>query len=533
MSSRTHAREREATGRTPWVAGLVVLLLLLVCAGGFWWLNRDDEKAASGCDDPVGATVGVTPDLAPALIDAADALADEDPCTQVEVNALTSPDAVKAFISGTDTTPDVWIPDSVLWVQQLRDSGIRSTVVAESVASSPVVLAGGPSADEPASWIEVLGTGRVEVQDPTQDSASGAILAAPRAEAAKTKINKNQLAARMVPLAQQYGARTVRMVDDVLTGITTTSKELVPVTEQRFLAARKENNALSLVVPATGTVPLTYPAVNVSEPSAEATEATTAFLEFLAGEEGTKILGNHDFRGADGAPLDAGVGAGEVDLLSPPDIKDVQTDLRRWTVLAVPTSILAVFDTSGSMDFETGDGTRMELATNAARTALTQFPSNARVGLWSFSIDQDGPGTDYKQLAPLRPLGKGNHTAVLNAQLDKMVNLPEGGTGLYDTTLAAYRAATKQYDAAYFNAVVILSDGANEDPDSIELAQLLKQLREQADASRPVRIIAIGISKDADMKALTQIATATGGGAYAARDPRDILQVISQALLAR
>lgn len=532
MSGRTHVREREAAGRTPWVAGLLVLLLLVI-AGLFWWLNRDDESADAGCSDPVTATVGSSPDLAPALSDAADALAEDDPCLRVEVNALTSGDAVKAYLSGTDTTPDVWIPDSPLWAQQLRDAGIGSRVVAESVASSPVVLAGGPSSDSPASWIDVLDTGRVEVQDPTQDSASGAILAAPRAEARTTGIKPNELGARMVPLAQRYGARTVRPASEVLTAISTTSKELVPITEQGFLAARKDNNALSYVVPETGAMALTYPAISVGEVSEESTEASSAFFEFLAGDRGREILDRHHFRDATGTPLADGVGVGKVGLLALPDSKDVQSDLRRWAVLAVPSSILAVFDTSGSMDFETGDGTRMELAADAARTALTQFPSTARVGLWSFSIDQRGPGVDHRELAPLKPLGKGDHLGVLNARLDELVDLPQGGTGLYDTALASYKAATKAYDPAYFNAVVILSDGANDDPDSIELPQLLKQLREQADASKPVRIIAIGISEDADMKALTQIATATGGGAYAARDPRDILQVISQALLAR
>src|SRR3546814_5927847 len=102
-----------------------------------------------------------------------------------------------------------------------------------------------------------------------------------------------------------------------------------------------------------------------------------------------------------------------------------------------------------------------------------------------------------------------------------------------DTTLAAFRSAQKDYDPDYFNAVVLLSDGANDDPGSMRQADLLKALRDEADPERPVRIIAIGISEDADMKSLEKIAEATNGGAYEARDPRDILEVISKALLAR
>src|SRR3546814_13246184 len=65
-----------------------------------------------------------------------------------------------------------------------------------------------------------------------------------------------------------------------------------------------------------------------------------------------------------------------------------------------------------------------------------------------------------------------------------------GGTGLYDTTLAAFRSAQKDYDPDYFNAVVLLSDGANDDPGSMRQADLLKALRDEADPERPVRIIA-------------------------------------------
>src|SRR3546814_12873925 len=59
-----------------------------------------------------------------------------------------------------------------------------------------------------------------------------------------------------------------------------------------------------------------------------------------------------------------------------------------------------------------------------------------------------------------------------------------GGTGLYDTTLAAFRSAQKDYDPDYFNAVVLLSDGANDDPGSMRQADLLKALRDEADPER-------------------------------------------------
>ena len=210
---------------------------------------------------------------------------------------------------------------------------------------------------------------------------------------------------------------------------------------------------------------------------------------------------------------------------------------RLWQVLTVPSSILAVLDASGSMDFETGAGTRMQVAVSAARTALGVFPDRARVGAWLFSIDQGGPGQDYRELEPLRPLGAtvggGTQRQALDAAISRAVDETEGGTGLYDTTLAAYREAVKRFDDGYFNSVVIISDGANDDPGSLKLNGLLEALEKERDPGRPVRIIAIGVSEDADMAALEKIAAATQGAAYAAADPRDILQVMSKALLGR
>ncbi|KQZ67354.1 substrate-binding domain-containing protein [Nocardioides sp. Root151] len=530
MGSGTHAREREKASRFPLWIGLLVLVLIIGVVAAVLWRARSED---SSCGSTSRTTVAAAPDIAPALTRAAEAMADEVDCVEVQVVAMVPAEALNALVARDPSAPDLWVPDSPVWIKQLSDAGVRSTVLSEAIASSPVALAGGPSAAAPGSWFDALSTGRVVVQDPTKDGPSAAALAAPRAESSATGASADELTARMVPLAQQYGARTAKPADEVLAAISTTSKQLVPVTEQHYLAAKRQNGALSFVVPDSGTLLLQYPVVSMAQVDDDSTDASGEFVSYLEGRAGQDLLSEADFRKADGTALAAGVGFGDVTALPQPNIADVQSDLRRWTVLTVPTSMLAVVDASGSMDFETGDGTRMELAVDAARRALSEFPGNARVGLWSFSIDQGGPGVDYKQLAPLRALGEGDQGARLVGAIEGLVDRTTGGTGLYDTTLAAYREAIKKYDERYFNSVVILSDGANDDPGSIGLSSLVKTLRAEADMARPVRIIAIGISEDADMTELTRIAEATGGSAYPARDPRDILAVISQALLAR
>ncbi len=208
-----------------------------------------------------------------------------------------------------------------------------------------------------------------------------------------------------------------------------------------------------------------------------------------------------------------------------------------WKTLAVPSAILAVVDASGSMDFDAGTGTRMDLLADAAGIGLSSLPDHARVGLWVFSIDKGGPGQDWRVLEPIRRLddlrfGRTQRYA-LREWADEMPGLTDGGTGLYDTALAAYREAVRSYRPHYSNAVVLMTDGRNEDPASIGLDQLLTRLRELRDPDRPVRIVGIAISDDADLPALERIADVTGGDAYLAAQPQDILGVFARAVLSR
>ena len=107
----------------------------------------------------------------------------------------------------------------------------------------------------------------------------------------------------------------------------------------------------------------------------------------------------------------------------------------------------------------------MELLADAAGIGLSFLPDHARVGLWIFSIDKvAGPGL----LEPMRPLddlrfGRTQRYA-LREWAQQLPSLTDGGTGLYDTALAAYKQALRDYKPHFSNAVVLLTDGENEDP---------------------------------------------------------------------
>lgn len=129
--------------------------------------------------------------------------------------------------------------------------------------------------------------------------------------------------------------------------------------------------------------------------------------------------------------------------------------------------------------------------------------------------------------------GSSRHEA-LAAAADSLPDRTQGGTGLYDTALAAFQHMRSTYQEGSVNSVVLMTDGRNEDdPDSISLETLLNTLRAQFDPAKPIPIITIGISEDADMDALQQISEATGTTAYRAEDPRDIEEVFFQAMVER
>jgi hypothetical protein len=165
-------------------------------------------------------------------------------------------------------------------------------------------------------------------------------------------------------------------------------------------------------------------------------------------------------------------------------------------------------------------------------------PGDYALGLWVFAYQlQDDQ--DWAELVPTRELdadAEGRpQREVLDSQLDSIPErLTRGGTGLYDTTLAAVRAAREDYDPTAVNSVLILTDGTNEDDDGgLELEQLLDTLGEEANPVRPIKVIGVALGPDADLGALERIAEATEGAAYSAVDPADLQRVLFDALRQR
>lgn len=533
-----HAHSRA--GQSP-VTQAALILVLVVAVAGVGWVAFRPNGSEAGSDDECGGTdpvvVSVVPSMEQVMAKAVEGLRAEDECFPAMVRAETPAAVEDSFFNGG--RPDLWLADSTARVERLHTIGISTTEVSPSIAVSPIGLAGGPSADEPESWLAAFESGQLLMSDPEVDGDSALALVAPTLEQDLTGADPERTEAAIVNAAQDYGARMTEAGNDEvsLTEISATFPRLIPASEQELLTQGQGVASLKVLTPETGVPALTFPLVMADGGAKEAPAVGEAIAEWFKSDAGREVLAEAGLRGSDGAAI-SGRGLGDVTIFEEPPAEEFNAVLGSWNVLSVPSSLLAVFDASGSMDFPAGNGkTRMDLAVEAALTALDVFPPHARIGLWAFSIEQGGPDQDWRELAPMRRLNDKtegvSHYEYLRTQVPVLKGLTQGGTGLFDTTLAAYKKAQKVYDPAFFNAVIIMSDGANDDPGSVSLNQLIEQLENAQDPDRPVRIIAVGISSDADMPSLTKIAEATGGQAYPAEDPNDILDVFAQALMSR
>ena len=106
---------------------------------------------------------------------------------------------------------------------------------------------------------------------------------------------------------------------------------------------------------------------------------------------------------------------------------------------------------------------------------------------------------------------------------------PLEGTPLYTVAKASYDQLKSSYDPARINAVLLLTDGKNEDPRNNDLTGVLTDLRSgsEGNAAQPVRLFTIAYGHDADLGTLKRLAEATNAAAYDASDPATINNVFT------
>ena len=302
---------------------------------------------------------------------------------------------------------------------------------------------------------------------------------------------------------------------------------------------RRPRVPLVAIYPKEGTLYSDNPLIVLDAPWVSKAQKTAAdrFASFVTEKKNQRRVLQFGFRPGNpavsiGAPIVAKNG---VDPREPQTTLEVPKPavlagvIDQWNQLRKKARVLLVMDVSGSMgdeaDPKTGD-TKLDLAKRAATAALGQFNPDDEVGLRIFSTDiADREPTDYRDIVDIGPMSANRPD--LESKIARLV--PTQGTPLYTVTGDSYQKMVDEFDPARINAVVLLTDGRNEDPRNQDLNALLRQLRAQneGETSKPVRIFTIAYGNDADEVTLKRIAEATNAAAYSAVDPSTIVNVFN------
>ncbi|MET4157619.1 VWA domain-containing protein [Agromyces sp. PvR057] len=573
-----------------------VVVIGVVASGVYLWIggHLDPSQAAAGseCESVEELHIVADTTIAPVLSDiAADFDAANDGCVSTEVTSQESADTSAVLASG-GLDVDAWVPQSSVWVDRAAATAAslgRATPnarVGQTIAVSPVVFATAASdateiASEPLTWSRVLdGSLPAILPDPEASAASLTSLVGLGAHAPAD--DPRPLAAAMISLGKSIPAST----SAAFGALATAAQPSVVLTSEAQVAEYNGDDpseTLTAGYPTDGTLMLDYPLVRIGDAADEAAlaaegEAAGTSAEPSASEGSTPRVQTVSLaaRTSDTAASDVArelsergrllatfekaataaydrltaagfrtaLGAGKIDTLGiapegpaaevvPVDAATALTLLRTWGVLSLRARYLAVIDVSGSMEEPADNGLRrIDIFQQAAMNAVSKFSGEVDLGVWAFSTLRNGD-LDYEELAPIAPLGDAAHTQQIGGIIQSLPSRLGGATGLYDSVLAAVGRVREGYDPEKVNAVLLITDGRNEDENGIDLDGLLAELAKGEEGTQPVPVILIGFGPDTDLDAMQKIAKVTKGGAYSASKPEDLGTVLVDALSQR
>ena len=222
-------------------------------------------------------------------------------------------------------------------------------------------------------------------------------------------------------------------------------------------------------------------------------------------------------------------------LLQVPEPEVMITMLDNWKEQRKGARVLLVLDVSGSMEEpadpdDPASDTKLDLAKRAAIDALDEFNGDDEVGLRVFSTNL-GPDEDqnYLDLLPVQPMSTNRER--LASQI--RAQLPQNATPLYEVTQESFTDMAADEDPTLINAVVLLTDGVNDDGDTADdrqqLQELLATLQDgtEGENATPIRVFTIAYGKQADFDTLERIAESTNAAAYDASNPATISKVFT------
>ncbi len=568
------------------VAGVLVIAGVVgVTVGG----GGPGRAMLSGCTgSPITVTVAAPSGPFAALDRLAKAWTSRRPdlhgrCLAATITRKDSNQVAAALSPGWDpvrdgTRPDVWIPESSLWLSAAAGRPEAAAMLpadTPSLASSPVVIAlrapvaqtlGWPERE--LTWPEVIGAFvapggwaklghpewsqlRVGMVDPGGSTAGlAAVLAIldPEGNAGNGTLSDAQLVASL-GFTQALGA----VAPDTAQFFTAQADPASPIaafpaleTDVAAFDRGNPDHPLVPVYPASAPIVADYPyaTLNASWVDADTRAAAAQFLHYLRGNGGQDAFGVAGLRAPDRTIRDTAALPAAQGFPAPvpaprnnPNAATLSGLITQWTALQRQSNMLVALDTSGSMALPVPGTqlTRLQLLQQTASAGFNLLTNQSNIGLWEFSSSHAGAG-EYRQLVPFGPSnGSLGPVSRQQAMLAAVAGLHAANdTPLYDTVYAAFKEMQKHWQPNSTNAVLVITDGTNDLPGGgLSLGGLLARLKADQQPDRPVNVINIAVGPEADAGALEQISQATGGRTFVAKDPAAAVQTLVLAFAGR
>jgi hypothetical protein len=512
------ARHRARKQRISWLTAVLLIGAVVALGATAAALVRNPAPPA----DPV-ASIEETPPAAscatlrvvtassfePVLTDLQPALASGEGCVHLEVATADGRTAEEVAVN---TAAHVWIPDDNAWAGVTRtiqldpDAPGAGTVVAtspiylvtDSVTAARLGEAGGGWLDL-AELLTTVPQVRLVVRDPA-GSGDGLLGVGGVGEA--VWIAEGMDASAEVLMTAFPAIRTV--ADHALP---TEEGEVGLVAEYALATTLANADDKTLLAGTDHSVRMRYtwlPTANAAD-DPDVAAAMDRLLGVLTGDESADARAAAGLRGPAAEPLPAAavefpaLEAAPFDVLGTHHVDHV---FSTWYADDRRSDVLLVIDISGSMAAQAPGSTAavIDVVRDGMLTLVELLPDDSQVALWQFGAQLDPP-RDYVELLPRAALGSAHRQAFEEAA-ESMVAI-RTGTGLYDTTLAAYLEGQDSYRVGTPNHVIVFTDGRNEDrPGSITVEELAAELEAANDPARPVQLTVITFGEDTDAELL-------------------------------
>lgn len=574
------ARRRKRRLRTKSLVFLAVLacVLLMVGRGTAQFVNR------LSCEgQPIDINVAVSTDISTPVEQIAQVFNRQNHmadgrCVAVQINPE-DPAAAAGQIDGqhsnaTGQTINAWIPDSTLWVDEVRgfETGVQAVNPAGfSVARSPlmIVMPSAAAARTPAltrfGWKLLLPPAiggpkaptdlRIDLPDPAQSAAGLATLIEVSRMLGTTKTARLQFTkfahtAAVTSYFDDPGSLSefVSLAAPPLNG-----DPVTVTTEQAVLAydAANPHQPLAAVYPSSSEVKLgapefDYPYVTLTTSSQQQLAAANAFGQMLHTGYAANVLRFAGFRSGgqtpgrpDKFPASYGLDDQMLQVATQATQIEAPTVLQAWNKLSLYSKDLVQVDVSSAMSKSSapGDPSYEAELSQASTLGLALFANTSNLGVWEFGGTASNNKLGYKNLMTIGPLtaqvGLLTRRAALERINSRFAATSSNRSPFYGTIEAGYKYLMAHYQPKYFNALVVLGSGIENASGDISGPALVKELTKLYNPDRKITIIMVIFGNPPNMAELRKIAQASGGQAYQITTASQVDAVFYEALARR